>query len=361
MLENLAILLGLVCVGIGLGLAFGRVLWNRSKEIQSLIRTRDTERMVLTEERAAAEAERDVSDLKVRKLQKALAVSQGAAKQYERLAAIARAEKAAAEEKLGDEELRITALEAKIDEFRQSAVADQQAEMDALVDAKVKAQNALADEMAKARQREENLRAEIATAKTQAGSTEQLANELAEMKKRASMAASLQSAMAEKDERIRDLEAQMRSVAEASSELDSVLANLAVRDKLVADLRARAAPGSNAASGPNPVASNAPGSAKPTNRPPRLPSAREGQPDNLKCIKGITPELETELQKLGIFHFDQIAAWSEDDLTWIDQQLEKFGTEASRAQWISQAKILAAGGETPFSARIAEEDIYRSA
>lgn len=86
-------------------------------------------------------------------------------------------------------------------------------------------------------------------------------------------------------------------------------------------------------------------------KPASLTEAREGQADDLKLIKGVGPKLEKLLHSLGFFHFDQLAAWTERELAWVDANLEGFKGRASRDEWIPQAKILATGGETEFSKR----------
>ncbi|MBP7000652.1 NADH-quinone oxidoreductase subunit NuoE [Amaricoccus sp.] len=87
-------------------------------------------------------------------------------------------------------------------------------------------------------------------------------------------------------------------------------------------------------------------------RPAALTAARDGGADDLKRIKGVGPKLEALLHSLGIFHFDQIAAWGPAELGWIDENLEGFHGRASRDDWIGQARILAAGGETEHSRRV---------
>jgi NADH-quinone oxidoreductase subunit E len=86
-------------------------------------------------------------------------------------------------------------------------------------------------------------------------------------------------------------------------------------------------------------------------RPAGLDGPREGGADDLKRIKGVGPSLEELLHRLGIFHFDQIAGWSEAELAWVDTHLEGFNGRATRDDWVGQAKILAAGGETEHSRR----------
>ena len=93
-------------------------------------------------------------------------------------------------------------------------------------------------------------------------------------------------------------------------------------------------------------------------KPEGLSGPRDGKADNLKEIKGVGPKLETLLNDLGFYHFDQIANWSEAEIAWVDANLKGFKGRASRDEWISQAKILASGGDTEFSKRVDEGDVY---
>lgn len=77
-------------------------------------------------------------------------------------------------------------------------------------------------------------------------------------------------------------------------------------------------------------------------RPPVLSAARNGEPDNLKQIKGITPQLETSLHGLGIFHFDQVADWDQKAVVWLDQHLSLHG-RIVREHWVEQARTLLTG------------------
>jgi len=93
-------------------------------------------------------------------------------------------------------------------------------------------------------------------------------------------------------------------------------------------------------------------------KPRALKAARKGGADDLKQIKGVGPKLEALLNRLGFFHFDQIADWTAAELAWVDDNLEGFKGRASRDGWIEQARLLAAGGETEFSARGKKGDVY---
>jgi NADH-quinone oxidoreductase subunit E len=61
---------------------------------------------------------------------------------------------------------------------------------------------------------------------------------------------------------------------------------------------------------------------------------------------------------MGFYHFDQIAAWTEAEVSWVSENLAGFKGRATRDNWVAQAKILAAGGETEFSARVGRGDVY---
>ena len=46
---------------------------------------------------------------------------------------------------------------------------------------------------------------------------------------------------------------------------------------------------------------------------------------------------------MGIYHYDQIAAWTADELAWVDENIEGFKGRASRDGWVAQARELARG------------------
>jgi len=75
-------------------------------------------------------------------------------------------------------------------------------------------------------------------------------------------------------------------------------------------------------------------------KPKSLRKARKDGADRLTKIKGIGPKIENQLYELGIFHFDQIAAWSKADVARIDESL-RFKGRVEREGWIAQAKALA--------------------
>ncbi|WP_299079992.1 NADH-quinone oxidoreductase subunit E [uncultured Ruegeria sp.] len=92
-------------------------------------------------------------------------------------------------------------------------------------------------------------------------------------------------------------------------------------------------------------------------QPETLTGARGGAPDDLKLLKGVGPKLEQTLNELGFYHFDQIAAWTEGHVAWVDARL-KFKGRIERDGWIEQASKLAAGEETEFAKRARKDGLY---
>ena len=120
----------------------------------------------------------------------------------------------------------------------------------------------------------------------------------------------------------------------------------------------KAAAKSKAAAKPKAPAKAAAPAATTGTRPAALSAARASGADDLKMIKGVGPKLEALLNRLGFYHFDQVASWTADEVAWVDQNLEGFKGRVSRDNWVAQAKTLAAGGQTEFSKRVGDGDVY---
>ena len=93
-------------------------------------------------------------------------------------------------------------------------------------------------------------------------------------------------------------------------------------------------------------------------KPRTMKAPRKAGADDLKLIKGVGPKLEKLLNTLGFYHFDQIAKWSAEELSWVDENLEGFKGRASRDEWVSQADTLAKGEIIEFSSRVKKGDVY---
>ncbi|MFO6465957.1 NADH-quinone oxidoreductase subunit E [Jannaschia sp. KMU-145] len=91
--------------------------------------------------------------------------------------------------------------------------------------------------------------------------------------------------------------------------------------------------------------------ADPGTKPATMDAPKSTGADDLKRIRGVGPKLEKMLNGMGFWHFDQIAAWSDREIAWVDGNLEGFKGRARRDEWVKQARVLAEGGETEFSSR----------
>ncbi|ULO23589.1 hypothetical protein [Methylocystis sp. SB2] len=76
--------------------------------------------------------------------------------------------------------------------------------------------------------------------------------------------------------------------------------------------------------------------------PAALPAPRDGAADDLAKIKGVGPKSVEKLHALGVFHYDQIAGWSDDNVKWIEASIGAAG-RVKRNGWIEQAQALSGG------------------
>ena len=75
-------------------------------------------------------------------------------------------------------------------------------------------------------------------------------------------------------------------------------------------------------------------------KPKGLPGPRDGQRDNLKQINGLGQLDESTLNNLGIYHFEQIAAWSAAEVLWLENHAFARG-RIGQENWQPQASTLA--------------------
>ena len=75
----------------------------------------------------------------------------------------------------------------------------------------------------------------------------------------------------------------------------------------------------------------------------RQPKAidKPAKPSDLKAISGIGPKLEKVLNGLGIWTYGQIAAWTAQEIAWVEDYLSLAG-RIGRDDWARQAATLAA-------------------
>jgi predicted flap endonuclease-1-like 5' DNA nuclease len=80
-------------------------------------------------------------------------------------------------------------------------------------------------------------------------------------------------------------------------------------------------------------------------------AAAVGAADNLMLLKGVGPKLNTLLASLGVIRFDQIAAWTADEIAEVDGYLGSFKGRITRDNWVDQAGYLARGDKAGFEAK----------
>ncbi len=74
-------------------------------------------------------------------------------------------------------------------------------------------------------------------------------------------------------------------------------------------------------------------------KPITYPMPKNRRADDLKKIQGIGLKVENALYDIGIFHYSQIAEWSDENVEWVEEYLASPG-RIKRENWIFQAKAL---------------------
>ena len=87
-------------------------------------------------------------------------------------------------------------------------------------------------------------------------------------------------------------------------------------------------------------AASKPDAAATGKKPRTMAAPRKSGADDLKLISGVGPKLETVLNGLGFWHFDQVAKWTTAEIAWVDSNL-KFKGRIERDDWMAQAAKLA--------------------
>ena len=76
-----------------------------------------------------------------------------------------------------------------------------------------------------------------------------------------------------------------------------------------------------------------------TQKPEILDAPKMNKKDALTQIKGIGPKVEEQLNAAGIYHFEQIAHWNEENIQWLEEHTS-FAHRAKKDLWVNQAKVL---------------------
>jgi predicted flap endonuclease-1-like 5' DNA nuclease len=66
-----------------------------------------------------------------------------------------------------------------------------------------------------------------------------------------------------------------------------------------------------------------------------------GPPDDLEQIHGVGPMLRELLNEIGVFYFWQVAEWTQEEATFVDNRLQHFKGRIRRDDWIDHARTLA--------------------
>ncbi len=69
--------------------------------------------------------------------------------------------------------------------------------------------------------------------------------------------------------------------------------------------------------------------------------------------------IEKRLNSMGVTSYAQVANWSAGDIDKVSQALD-FKGRIERENWVEQARILAAGGQTEFSRRVDRGEVDSS-
>jgi predicted flap endonuclease-1-like 5' DNA nuclease len=77
-------------------------------------------------------------------------------------------------------------------------------------------------------------------------------------------------------------------------------------------------------------------------KPPLLDQPRAGKADDLKLIAGIGAKLEQKLNSIGIWHYEQIATWTQKEIDWVNAAISFHG-RIERENWGPQARALLEG------------------
>ncbi|MDX8493630.1 NADH-ubiquinone dehydrogenase [Mesorhizobium sp. VK22B] len=141
-----------------------------------------------------------------------------------------------------------------------------------------------------------------------------------------------------------DLEAQTEAAANSSKArkaTDTLIAEAQTFARDVTDIAATTAEKALDSTGADTVAEAAATGLMPEDF--RQPKAidKPAKPSDLKAISGIGPKLEKVLNGLGIWTYGQIAAWTSEEIAWVEDYLSLAG-RIGRDDWTAQAAALVA-------------------
>ncbi|WP_281984407.1 NADH-quinone oxidoreductase subunit E [Thalassorhabdomicrobium marinisediminis] len=110
-------------------------------------------------------------------------------------------------------------------------------------------------------------------------------------------------------------------------------------------------PGLAPIAAPNPLRTAPKPTPDKTGKPGTLAEPRDGIADDLTRIKGVGRKIATACNRLGIWHYDQIAAWTPENIAWMESHLGGPKGRIARDDWVAQAQTLSGAGEPLFKHR----------
>jgi predicted flap endonuclease-1-like 5' DNA nuclease len=90
--------------------------------------------------------------------------------------------------------------------------------------------------------------------------------------------------------------------------------------------------------------------------PTQMPLRAVSASDDLQRIKGVGPRISDWLNANGVTGYEQIAGWDAADVADFVRRMGRMGSRIEADDWVGQARILAAGGETEHSRRLDSRD-----
>ncbi|CAN7664288.1 NADH-ubiquinone dehydrogenase [Mesorhizobium amorphae] len=129
------------------------------------------------------------------------------------------------------------------------------------------------------------------------------------------------------------------SASKARKATKTLIAEAQTFARDVTDIAANAVEKAQDTAGADTVSGNAATGLMPEDFRQPKPMERPAKPSDLKAISGIGPKLEKVLNGLGIWTHGQIAAWTPEEIAWVEDYLSLAG-RIGRDDWTRQAAAL---------------------
>ncbi|RJT41893.1 NADH-ubiquinone dehydrogenase [Mesorhizobium waimense] len=129
------------------------------------------------------------------------------------------------------------------------------------------------------------------------------------------------------------------SSSKARKATKTLIAEAQIFARDVTDIAANTVEKAQDTAGADTVAGNAATGLMPEDFRQPKPLERPAKPSDLKAISGIGPKLEKVLNGLGIWTHAQIAAWTPEEIAWVEDYLSLAG-RIGRDDWTRQAAAL---------------------